>query len=73
MARGLPEEDRAARAASVSGGVVSGCGIFSRFSETALIATMMLESAIEIAAISGRRTNPSGAKTPAAIGNPREL
>ncbi len=68
VARGFPEEDRAARAASVSGGVVSGCGIFSRFSETALTATMMLEPAIERAAISGRSTNRAGSNTPAAIG-----
>ena len=58
---------------SASGVVACAFGIRSRFSDTALIATMMLESAIEMAAISGRRTNPSGAKIPAAIGSPREL
>ena len=43
-------------------------GSFMRFSDTALSATMMLEPAMEMAPTSGRRTKPSGSKTPAAIG-----
>ena len=34
---------------------------------------MMLEPAIVIAAISGRRVRPSGSKTPAAMGRASEL
>ncbi len=48
-------------------------GSRSRFRESALRATMMLDPAIVIAAISGRRVRPQGAKTPAAIGRASEL
>ena len=48
-------------------------GSRSRFSATALSATMMLEPAIEMAPTSGRSTNPSGSKTPAATGSARLL
>jgi hypothetical protein len=44
-----------------------------RFRATALSATMMLEPAIEMAPTSGRRTKPSGSKTPAATGSARLL
>jgi hypothetical protein len=44
-----------------------------RLSATALSATMMLEPAMEMAPTSGRRTKPSGSKTPAATGRARLL
>ncbi len=44
-----------------------------RLSATALRATITLEPDIEIAPTSGRSTNPSGSKTPAAIGVASEL
>jgi ABC-type uncharacterized transport system ATPase subunit len=44
-----------------------------RFSATALSATMTLEPLIEMAPTSGRSTNPSGSKTPAAMGSARLL
>jgi hypothetical protein len=44
-----------------------------RLSATALSATITLEPAIEMAPTSGRSTNPSGSKTPAAIGSASEL
>jgi hypothetical protein len=45
----------------------------SRFSASALTATMMLEPDMEMAAISGRSVKPQGSKTPAAIGRASEL
>ena len=59
--------------ASWRGSARAGFGSRKRFSATALTATMMLEPAIEMAATSGRRTRPSGSKTPAAIGSASEL
>ena len=50
-----------------------GRGSRSRFNDTALTATMMLDPAIEMAATSGARTKPRGSKTPAAIGSASEL
>ena len=44
-----------------------------RFSASAFTATRMLDPDIEIAAISGRKVSPHGAKTPAAIGSASEL
>lgn len=61
------------RARQSSGSVLPARGSRSRFSATALTATMMLEPAIELAATSGRRTKPSGSNTPAATGSASEL
>jgi hypothetical protein len=50
-----------------------GSGSWSRLRATALSATMTLDPDIEMAPISGRSTNPSGSKTPPAMGSASEL